>query len=103
MPISFKVQKYNSKNATIDATVLPINFTGSPYEATLEIQGWSYHLIFGRQINGWFICVPNWSIGAELAHPFDVYWNRASLNNAGASKRDAHYIAAALFEISEYL
>ena len=103
MSISFKVQKYNSKNATIDATILPINLSSSPYEAKLEIEGYSYHLIFGRQINGWFICIPNWSIGAELAHPFDVYWNRTSLNSAGASKRDAYYIAEALSEINDYL
>lgn len=102
MPITFKVRKYNNNNTMVDARIRPINLSSSPYEVTLEIEGWSYHLIFGRQINGWFICVPNWNIGAELGHPTDTYWNNTSLNSAGAGKRNAYYISAALSELSAY-
>ena len=104
MPISFSVQEYNTKPGnTVKGKILPINLSGSPYEVTLEICDYRYHLIFGRQINGWFICVPNWNIGAELAHPSDTLWNRTSLCKAGAQKCDAYYIAAALSKMNAFL
>lgn len=104
MPISFSVQKFNANpDNRLEGTITPINLAQAPYEAVLEISGYSYHLIFGRQINGWFICVPNWNIGAELAHPSDAFWNKSSLSNAGAGKRNAYYIAAALAELGTYL
>jgi len=104
MSISFSVQKFNANSGKrLEGTITTINLDQAPYEAVLEISGYSYHLIFGRQINGWFICVPNWNIGAELAHPSDIFWNKTSLSNAGAGKRNAHYISAALAELGAYL
>ena len=79
MSIPFNVLKYNCKVQKLQGTIIPINLYESPYEATLEIDGLSYHIIFGHQINGWFLCIPNWKIGVEMAHPSDTFWNRESL------------------------
>ena len=73
------------------------------YEADLNTNGNSYHLIFGRQINGWFLCIPNHQIGIELAHPSDQFWNRESLEHAGVSKYEAKAISRTLKELSKYI
>ena len=74
-----------------------------PYEAKLNLNGNSYHLIFGRQINGWFLCIPNHRIGVELAHPSDRFWNKESLKAAGMETNEASTIACALKELSQYI
>ena len=60
----------------------PIQLHAQPYEVKLYLNGGSYHLIFGRQINGWFLCIPNHQIGVELAHPSNQLWNQGSLEEA---------------------
>lgn len=73
------------------------------YEAEFSTNGNCYHLIFGRQINGWFLCIPNHQIGVELAHPSDKFWNLESLEHAGIPKQEAVAIANTLKELSKYL
>ena len=81
----------------------PIQLHAQPYEAKLALNGNSYHLIFGRQINGWFLCIPNHQIGVELAHPSNQLWNQGSLEEAGMAISEASTIAYALKEISQYI
>ena len=81
----------------------PIQLHAQPYEVKLYLNGGSYHLIFGRQINGWFLCIPNHQIGVELAHPSDQLWNQGSLEKAGMAISEASTIAYALKEISQYI
>lgn len=57
----------------------PIRLDKEPYECTVEARGYSYHLLFGSQINGNFLCIPNWNIGCELASLDDKDWNLHSL------------------------
>ena len=73
------------------------------YEADFNTNGSSYHLIFGRHTNGWFLCIPNYQIGVELAHPSDQFWNRESLEHAGVPKREANAISGAHKELSTYI
>ena len=81
----------------------PIQLHAQPYEVKLYLNGGSYHLIFGRQINGWFLCIPNHRIGVELAHPSDRLWNQGSLEETGMATNEARTIACALKEISQYI
>ena len=81
----------------------PIQLNKQPYEANLSLNGSSYHLICGKQINGWFLCIPDHQVGAELAHPSDSFWNRESLEHVGMTKQEAAIISKALRELSEYI
>lgn len=83
--------------------IYPIQLHSQPYEAKLSLNGISYHLIFGEQINGWFLCVPDHQIGVELAHPTDYFWNQESLEHAGIKTSEARGIANALREISQLI
>lgn len=49
---------------------------------SVEWNGNSYSVIFGRYINGGFCCIPNWGIGCELGTFDDVFWNVESLERA---------------------
>lgn len=62
-----------------DGTIIPIRLDAEPYEVTVEAEGWSFHLLFGSQINGKFLCIPNWRVGCELSSLNDVLWNKNSL------------------------
>lgn len=81
----------------------PIQLEEQPYEASLNIRGWSYHLIFGEQCNGWFLCVPEWGIGAELADLSDRLWNKSSLIRSGVDEITAACITDALRTINSCL
>lgn len=58
-----------------EAYTWPIHFDRKPYEMTLEAQDYSFHLIFGSQINERFLCIPNWQFGCELAQRTNRSWN----------------------------
>ena len=73
------------------------------FEAEFSTNGNRYHLIFGKQTNGWFLCIPNHQIGVELAHPSDQFWNRESLEHAGVPKHEAKAISCTLKELSTYI
>lgn len=47
--------------------------------ATIDIQGSSYMVIYGKTIGGWYFAIPNWGKGGELAHPKDTFWNMESI------------------------
>ena len=81
----------------------PIQLHTQPYEANLSLNENSYHLIFVRHSNGWFLCIPNHQIGVELAHPSDRFWNQESLEHAGISTFEARAIADTLKELSHYI
>ena len=83
--------------------IQPIQLHAQPYEAKLNLNGNSYHLIFGRQIKGWFLCIPNHRIGVELAHHSDRFWNKESLEAAGMTTNEASTIACALKELSLFI
>ncbi len=50
-------------------------------EFTLDTNGYSFHIIYAKQINGWFIAIPNWGICTEAASPANVGWNAEQLED----------------------
>ena len=46
-----------------------------PLEMYMETKGCSFHLIIGKQENGYFLCIPNWGIGTEIGHLSSYTWN----------------------------
>lgn len=91
-----------------EATIRPVNLSHEPYDAYLNNDGNSYHLIFGKQINGHFLCIPNWFIGCELASYDSIEWNESSLSeavyyNGKIDYNDVSAICYALKAIEAYL
>ncbi|HAG69757.1 MAG TPA: hypothetical protein DCL38_07265 [Lachnospiraceae bacterium] len=76
---------------------------GNPCEAIVEADGWSYHFILGHYDGGYYLCIPDWNIGVDLAYPTDLFWNRDSMIRSGLSKRKTETFVQALLVLSEYL
>lgn len=62
-----------------EGIICPINLVREPYEITLNAHGYSFHLILGKQINGVFLCIPNWQFGCEFSRLSDQFWNLKSI------------------------
>ena len=82
-----------------------IRLDQEPYEISLDAQGCSFHLIFGSQINGNFLCIPNWQFGCELADYSEKTWNLNSILHeySKLDYEDATAIVWALSLISKYI
>ncbi len=64
------------------------------FEHSLEINGCTYLVIFGRHINGGFIAIPNWNICCEASrYEDDTNHNYIHLVEAGLEKNVAKAIA----------
>lgn len=76
---------------------LESNFTNECkilFEHSIAINGCSYLVIFGKHINGGFICVPNWGWGCEATtNSYSVEYNTEKLMKCGAPKDVAREIA----------
>lgn len=85
--------------------ISPINLTKVPFEATVHAEGSSFHVIFGYQCNGMFLCIPNWHTGCELANLQDLSWNLNALldNEQSLSYEDASAVVYALHELDQYI
>lgn len=88
-----------------EGSVWPINLEREPYEMTLIAQGYSFHLIFGSQINGRFLCIPDWQFGCELAQLSDKSWNLNSIleKDSRLDYEDATAITWALDMVSKMI
>ena len=95
--IHFKYQNGDHvKNGQI--TIIHASF---PIEADIHADGWSFHIIVGKHRDGNYICIPNWSIGSELAGLDDTFWNSERLKNCTSlNESNSNIIAAALAELS---
>lgn len=95
--IHFKYQNGDHvKNGQI--TIIHASF---PIEADIHANGWNFHIIVGKHRDGKYICIPNWSIGSELAGLDDTFWNSERLNNCTRlDESNSNIIAAALAELS---
>lgn len=43
-------------------TIQPIRMEKEPYEAVVSAEGSRFHLLFGSQYSGNFLCIPDWHI-----------------------------------------
>lgn len=66
-------------NVSLDSNIELIQIETEPYEMFVNSQGLSFHLIFGSQEYGYFLCIPNWGVGCELADYSDIFWNAESI------------------------
>lgn len=72
----------NSDIIPREACIHPLNLSHEPYEAILIDGEKNFHMIFGGQANGNFLCIPNCFIGCELSSYANVHWNDLSLTEA---------------------
>ncbi|MCR5234790.1 MAG: hypothetical protein K6E53_12940 [Lachnospiraceae bacterium] len=64
------------------------------FEHNICFNGYTYLLIFGKHINGGFICIPNWKIGCEastFAHSSG--YNADKMEAAGLDRNTAEALA----------
>lgn len=65
-------------------------------EFSVAIGDYSYLVIYGKHINGYFCCVPAWKWGCEMANPHETVYNREKLMECGADEVVAKGIALAI-------
>lgn len=83
--------------------IYPLELKAEPYEISIDFRGRSYHVIFGSQCNGNFICIPGLHVGADLAGYDNLQWNQACLEKCGLPQDMAEMFAQCLDETSDYL
>lgn len=77
---------------------------GDPCEIVVTARGCYFHIIAGKHANGYYICIPNWNVGTELACFSDVFWNSERLEQyTELNKVDACTVATALDTLRDYL
>lgn len=55
-----------------------------------------YLLIYGKHINGYYCCIPNWSVGCEMSSSESTGYNRDKLIECGINEDDAIQLAKAI-------
>ncbi len=71
-------------------------------EAAITGRGSYFHVIIGPQMNGNFICIPNYEVGSELAAYEDIFWNKERLRRS-MGVIDATTVATGLKHIRELI
>lgn len=71
---------------------------GKVIEFTMEFASWSFLVVYGKHINGYFCAVPNWGWGCEMSGPESVMYNMAKLIEAGANESAVPAIVEAIRE-----
>lgn len=64
------------------------------FEISVDVRGCNYLVIYGKHVNGYFCCIPNWKAGCEMAEPSDTFYNAEKLRGAGFSGETAKELAA---------
>lgn len=88
-----------------DGQIQTIKTESEPYEAVVSAEGSRFHIIFGSQQNGNFLCIPDWHTGCELSYLEDVFWSHESIlgNDEMFGYENATAIAYALKELSRII
>lgn len=75
-----------------------------PLEMEINANGWTFLAIVGKYRGGNYICIPNWSVGSEIAGLTDVYWNAERLiNHTSLHPDDAEAIVRAIAEVNRWI
>lgn len=56
-----------------------LQISQEPYEAIVNAEGYSFHILFGSKTGGNFLCIPGWRMGCELSYLSDIFWNQHSI------------------------
>lgn len=70
----------------------------SAREISVDWNGFSFLVIYGRHVNGWFIAIPNWKICVEATEPTDHFYNEEKLAEAFNNPTKGKAIAEAIKE-----
>ena len=90
--------------SSIKAGKIKIISSSFPVEVDIEANGWNFHVIVGKHNSGYYICIPNWNIGSELAGLDDTFWNSERLSNyTKLDELNSYIIATALAELSSVI
>ncbi len=54
------------------------------FEISIDAKGWNFLLIYGKHVNGYYCCIPNWNIGCEMSDPQDTFYNEEQLRKSAA-------------------
>lgn len=65
------------------------------FEANIQGNGSSFHVITGPHIGGNFLCIPDHEIGCELATLTDVFWNTEQIRHH-LNPKDSRTLAVGL-------
>ena len=71
------------------------------YEAEINGRGTYFHVIAGQHRYGGFLCIPNHSIGCELAAFSDVRWTIGRLSMRPMRKVDAVTVATGISHLEK--
>lgn len=85
-------------------SIIPYRLDREPYEAKVNAGASSFHLIFGHQVSGMFLCIPDWNIGCEFSELSDRDQNLDSLLKTDRlDYEDSTAIVWALYSINSLL
>ena len=73
------------------------------FEITVDVNGHSYLVIYGKHINGGFCCIPNWNVACEMSDPSDTFYNAEALQRCKIPKNYAKAIANAIRDRSSWI
>ena len=73
------------------------------YEISVNWNGYNFIVIYGTYFEGraaqrWFVVVPNWIIGMEIAEPSERFYNASKLSEAFKDSNKGNAIAMAIKE-----
>ncbi len=74
--------KSKKRTQTWSGTIKIINYSENHIEASMTGRGSYFHVITGPQINGNYICIPNYNVGSELSSYDDLFWNKEQLSGS---------------------
>ena len=83
----------------VSYTHLPLKTDKEPYEAIVSAEGYSFHILFGSQIGGMFLCIPGWHMGCELSHLNDIDVYKRQIYALGGLVTGTGYFGTLIFGI----
>lgn len=83
-------------------TVERLQKTNTGFEASITVNNWLFHIVVGKFQFGYYLCIPNWNVGIELASYKDTFWNLEQLIKV-MKREDAISIVTSIKYISEHI
>ncbi len=98
-----KCHSNSCRPASWEAELNIVN-TRNSTEVYISANGNTFHLLAGRHEHGNYLCIPDWSIGSELASWDDRFWNAERLRNyCSLNRSESETIAQSLTYLRPYI